>query len=82
VDAQARACRRPKGTKCNKVADTPALRSDVLAFLVPGATPKQIEVALRRRHPHDAARRVSHETIYDFIYIHSKGSLIRSPKAK
>jgi IS30 family transposase len=75
VDAQARACRRPKGTERNKVADTPALRSDVLALLGTGATPKQIEVALRRRHPHDAARRVSHETIYDFIYIHSKGSV-------
>jgi IS30 family transposase len=46
-----------------------------LALLKTGATPKQIEVALRRRHPHYPARRVSHETIYDFIYIHSKGTV-------
>jgi IS30 family transposase len=75
VEAQARACRRPKRAKRNKVADTPALQADVLALLKTGATPKQIEVALRRRHPHDPSRRVSHETIYDFIYVHSKGSL-------
>jgi IS30 family transposase len=75
VDAQARACRRPKRAERNKIADTPALQGDVLALLKTGATPKQIEVALRRRHPHDPTRRVSHETIYDFIYIHSKGTV-------
>ena len=75
VDAQARACRRPKRAERNKIADTPALQGDVLALLATGATPKQIEVALRRRHPQDSTRRVSHETIYDFIYVHSKGSV-------
>ena len=75
VDAQTRACRRPKRAERNKIADTPALRDEVLALLKTGATPKQIEVALRRRHPHDPVRRVSHETIYDFIYVHSKGSV-------
>jgi IS30 family transposase len=68
-------CRRPKRAKRNKIADTPALHGDLLALLKTGATPKQIEVALRRRHPHYPARRVSHETIYDFIYIHSKGTV-------
>jgi transposase, IS30 family len=73
VDAQARACRRPKRAERNKIADTPALRAEVLALFTTGATPKQIEVALLWRHPHDPTRRVSHETIYDFIYVHSKG---------
>ena len=75
VDAQARACRRPTRAIRNKIADTPALRDEVLTLFATGATPKQIEVALRRRHPKDPTRRVSHETIYDFIYIHSKGSV-------
>lgn len=75
VDAQARACRRPKRAERNKIADTPALRTEVLELFATGATPKQIEVALLRRHPHDPTRRVSHETIYDFIYVHSKGSV-------
>lgn len=75
VDAQQRACRRPDRAARNKIADTPALRDEVLALLRTGATPKQIEVALRRRHGDKQCRRVSHETIYDFIYLHSKGAL-------
>ncbi|MCC5023783.1 MAG: hypothetical protein J6386_13815 [Candidatus Synoicihabitans palmerolidicus] len=75
MDAQTRACRRPKCAVRNKVADTPALRDEVLALFATGATPKQIEVALRRRHDLELTRRVSYETIYDFIYVHSKGSV-------
>jgi len=73
VDAQARAGHRPECASRNKIVDTPALHDEVLALFATGATPKQIEVALRRRHGLDLGRRVSHETIYDFIYIHSKG---------
>ncbi|MCC5021524.1 MAG: hypothetical protein J6386_01305 [Candidatus Synoicihabitans palmerolidicus] len=69
------ACRRPKCAARNKVADTPTFRDEVLALFATGATPKQIEVALRRRHGLDLTRRVSHETTYDFIYVHSKGSV-------
>jgi len=43
----------------------------VLSLFTTGAKPKQIEVALRQRHGLDLTRHVSHETIYDFIYIHS-----------
>lgn len=75
VEAQARACRRPSQATRNKIVDTPALFDEVRALLATGATPRQIEVALARRHPEDESRRVSHETIYDFIYIHSKGRL-------
>lgn len=74
VDAQMRACRRPKQHARNKIADTPTLLEKVVALLRTGATPKQIEVALRRRYPDDPTQHVSHETIYDFIYVHSKGS--------
>lgn len=74
VDAQARACRRPALAVRNKLADSPALLAEVRGLFATGATPKQIEVALRRRYGLDASRRVSHETIYDFIYVHSKGS--------
>jgi transposase, IS30 family len=77
VDAQARACRRPALAGRNKLADAPALLAEVRDLFATGATPKQIEVALRRRHPLDGKRRVSHETIYDFIYIHCKGQVKR-----
>ncbi|MCC5021496.1 MAG: helix-turn-helix domain-containing protein [Candidatus Synoicihabitans palmerolidicus] len=59
MDAQ---CRRPKCAARNKVADTPALCDEVLTLFATGATPKQIEVTLRRRHGLDLTRRVSHET--------------------
>lgn len=75
VDAHARAGRRPQGALRNKVADNPELLEAVIALMRTGATPKQIEVAFRRRHPDNPARQVSHETIYDFIYVHSKGQL-------
>jgi len=75
VEAQLRACRRPARALRNKIADTPALLAEVRALFRTGATPKQIEVALRRRHGLDDSRQVSHETIYDFIYIHCKGQV-------
>lgn len=75
VDAQSRACRRPARSRRNKVADTPALFGEVRGLMATGATPKQIEVALKRRHPDDLLRCVSHETLYDFIYVHAKGSV-------
>lgn len=75
VAAQARACRRPAQAARNKIADSPALFAEVRELLVLGTTPKQIEVALARRHPEDESRQVSHETIYDFIYVHAKGRL-------
>ncbi|MCC5023704.1 MAG: hypothetical protein J6386_20025 [Candidatus Synoicihabitans palmerolidicus] len=37
MDAQTRACRRPKCAVRNKVADTPALRDEVLALFATGA---------------------------------------------
>lgn len=75
VEAQARACRRPERAARNKIADTPALFAEVRELLARGTTPRQIEVALARRHPEDGSRQVSHETIYDFIYVHAKGRL-------
>ena len=59
----------------NKINDSPSLFTEVSALLRTGAAPKQIEVALRRKYPDDPSRRVSHETIYDFIYCYAKGQL-------
>jgi IS30 family transposase len=74
VDARVCACRRPKRAERNKIADTHALQHDVLALLATGATPNQIEVALRRRPRHDPARSVSHEPSTTLsINIHSNG---------
>jgi len=60
VDAQARACRWSECAAYNKIVGTPALHEEVLALFATGATPKQIEVALRRRHGLDLGRSLSH----------------------
>lgn len=67
--------RRPTRAVRNKIADNPELTRAVRSLLETGATPKQIEMALRRKYPESPENRVSHETIYDYIYVHSKGQL-------
>ena len=59
----------------NKINDSSSLLAEICTLLLTGAAPKQIELALRRKHPHDLSQRVSHETIYDFIYCYAKGQL-------
>jgi transposase, IS30 family len=61
--------------RSNKIETVAELRADVVDLLRRGASPRQIECALRRAHPENPDRRVSHETIYDFIYVHAKGAL-------
>ncbi len=89
IRAHSRAGAQKVRASCNKIADNAALEADVLSFLRLGSTPKQIEVALRRKYPNDPTRTVSHETIYDYIYVHARGSLkkelislLRSKKPK
>lgn len=75
VAAQSRAGLRPQAAQRNKIADSPALLQVVLELIKTGASPEQISTALARRYPHDEGMKVSHETIYDFIYVHAKGHL-------
>lgn len=57
--------RRPKTTR---LAADPLLCGLVQAKLVQDWSPQQIAVWLRREHPADPARRVSHETIYRTVF--------------
>ena len=45
----------PDSPSAKRIAVTPVLQGEVLALLATRAAPKQIEVALRRRHPNDLA---------------------------
>ena len=54
-----------------------ALFASVKASLLERWSPQQIASRLATLHPHDAARRASHETIYNVIYAQPRGELRR-----
>jgi IS30 family transposase len=66
--------RRPKPAK---LAATPQLRAVVEARLEEWWSPQQIAVSLKREFPHDAGMQVSHETIYQSLYVQGRGALRR-----
>src|SRR4051794_38515899 len=71
ADTQAR---RPK---TRKLAGCPALHEHVQAQLTKRWSPKQISRRLLLEFPHDESMRISHEAIYQAIYVQGRGSLRR-----
>lgn len=66
--------RRPKPTKLSR---NPRLREAVEAGLLRRWSPEQISARLRRGHPDDPQMQISHETIYQSLYVQSRGELRR-----
>ena len=75
--AQERAKRLASRPKTAKLATNPALRELVQAKLVKKLSPEQISRQLRKQFPDDAEMQVSHETIYQSIYVQGRGALRR-----
>jgi transposase, IS30 family len=75
--AQARAQQRRCRPKPGKLAVHQRLREEVQTRLVDNYSPEQISRRLRLDFPDDAEMRVSHETIYQSIYVQGRGSLRR-----
>ena len=67
-----RCARRPKAAK---LATCPRLRREVEALLAERFSPRQISKWLVREHPGDPEFRVSHETIYQSLYVQGRGAL-------
>ncbi len=70
--------RRPKPSR---LSQHPVLRARVQQLLDKRYSPEQISGRLKVLHPDDPAMRVSHETIYQSIYVYPRGELRRELKA-
>ena len=69
--------RRPK---TRKLEDTPALLAEVVQRLEQRHSPEQIAERLRQDFPDDPEMWVSHETIYQALYVQPRGELARLVK--
>lgn len=75
--AQARAeARRPR-PKTGKIGANPELRQAVQSWLELEWSPEQIAHTLRVRYPDRPEMQVSHETIYQALYVQGRGELRR-----
>src|SRR5579859_3842557 len=70
--------RRPKPSRLSR---HPELRQEVQAMLDRRYSPEQAAGRLRALHPGDPAWQVSHETIYQSIYLYPRGELRRELRA-
>lgn len=72
--ARDRHARRPRAAK---LVRNPRLRSRVEALLERCWSPQQIAATLRREHPCEREMWVSHETIYQSLFVQGRGALRR-----
>lgn len=75
--AHRRALRSLERPKPGKLARCPELRAAVEAGLRRRWSPEQISARLKAEHPDDPRLQISHETIYQSLYIQSRGELRR-----
>lgn len=75
--AQARTEQRARRPKPGKLAQQAALRAQVQAWLHERYSPEQIARRLRLEFPDDPEMWVSHETIYQSLYVQGRGELRR-----
>jgi IS30 family transposase len=75
--AQAHAAERARRPKPGKLAKNERLHNEVQKRLEDQHSPEQIARRLPMDFPEDAEMRVSHETIYQSLYVQGKGNLRR-----
>jgi IS30 family transposase len=67
--------------KTSKLSREPALRAAVQALLSKRCSPQQVSGRLRLLHPDNPRMNVSHETIYQSLYVYPRGGLRRELQA-
>jgi IS30 family transposase len=73
--ADDRACLAALRPKPTKLAQNPRLRRAVVAMLRRRFSPQQISARLRLEHPDEPEMRIAPETIYQSLYVQSRGRL-------
>ena len=73
--AEAAATRRAHRPRVAKLARSARLRAEVERLLGLRWSPEQIAARLRWEHPDDREMRVSHETIYQSLFVQGRGAL-------
>jgi IS30 family transposase len=73
--AQARACGRARRRRPRKLAPGSAVRAEVARLLREHYSPGQIAGRLKRDYPGQPELQVSHETIYQALFVQGKASL-------
>ena len=81
VRAECRAAQRARRPKVTKLSRCPRLVAEVEAGLGKFWSPRQISARLRVDHPDDLEMRISPETIYQSLYVQSRGELRRQLSA-
>ena len=77
VTAERRAVDCAARAKTGKLASSPRLRAVVEEWFDQQWSPQQISARLVREFPDDPEMRISHETIYQALYVQSRGELRR-----
>jgi transposase, IS30 family len=75
VRSHRRASRNARRPKCSKLALCPDLRNQVEAWLLELWSPEEIAQRLRHEFGSDPMMQVSHETIYQSLYVQGRGAL-------
>jgi len=74
--ARARAASRKSGK--SRIAQEKQLREAVIAGLKKHWSPREIVESLKKEYPFDMTMRISHESIYRYIYVLPRGTLIKA----
>jgi IS30 family transposase len=72
---------RQRRPKCSKLSQDPQLHQVVQQLLTCRYSPQQISGRLKVLYPEEEGMRVSHETIYQSIYVYPRGQLRRELQA-
>jgi IS30 family transposase len=77
LQAERKAQKRARRPKLTKLSTHPRLLAEVQRRLSQRCSPEQISARLRVEFPDDLRMRISHETIYQSLYVQARGELRR-----